>query len=73
MKEVTPVGVEEKIRLSTVKAPSRVVAMTGPTAFAVLKLRVSVRPGRTVEGAVPLASSDQLARVLHEAPVTPLK
>ena len=68
-----PVGVEVKTRLSTVSAASRVVATAGPTALAVLKIRVSVSVGTAVAGVRPARSSDQLPAVFQEAPVTPLK
>ena len=73
VKEVTPAGTEVKMRLSTESAASRVVAMAGPTALAVLKVRVSVTAGTDVADVTPNSSTDQEAGVFQEAPVVPLK
>ena len=72
-KAVTPVGVDVKTRLETVREPSRVVAKVAPVTSEELKFSVSVDDGRAVAGVTPARSSDQLARLAHEAPVAPLK
>src|SRR4051812_28453101 len=66
-----PVGAARNCSASTVNAPSSVVLIAGPAAFAALKMTVGVGAGGWVELSAPAASLAQFVSgpaftVLHE-------